>query len=54
LAASLFCGLQQLRQLRDVRRDPPRLIFGKQLGDVRCDPPRLIANKITRIAMIPA
>ena len=24
--------LQQLRQLRDIRRNPPRLIFGEQLG----------------------
>jgi hypothetical protein len=23
---------QQLRQLRNIRRDPPRLIFGEQLG----------------------
>jgi hypothetical protein len=25
---------QQLRQLGDVRRDPPRLVFGEQLGRV--------------------
>jgi hypothetical protein len=23
---------EQLRQLRDIRRDPPRLIFAEQLG----------------------
>jgi hypothetical protein len=26
----LFSGLQQLRQLGDIRRDPSRLIFGEQ------------------------
>src|SRR5215469_12581074 len=28
-----------LRQLGDIRRDPPRLVFGEQLG--YCSPPRL-------------
>jgi len=28
--------LQKLRQLGDIRRDPPRLIFAEQL---RCRPP---------------
>jgi hypothetical protein len=25
-------GLQQLRHLRNIRRDPPRLVVGEQLG----------------------
>jgi hypothetical protein len=37
LKADIETGLlspstQQLRQLRDIRRDPPRLIFAEQLG----------------------
>jgi hypothetical protein len=32
----------QLRQLRNVRRDPPRLVFGEQLGHIRRNPARLI------------
>ena len=31
---------QQLRQLGDIRRDPPRLILAEQLGG--CAPARLI------------
>jgi len=26
------CASQKLRQLGDIRRDPPRLVFGEQLG----------------------
>jgi hypothetical protein len=32
-----FGLFQQLRQLGDIRRDPPRFDFGEQLGR---DPPR--------------
>jgi hypothetical protein len=37
---NLFLTLQ-LRQLRDVRRDPPRLVFGQRLAEWRLTSSRL-------------
>ena len=39
-AATALKAEQQLRQLRDIRRDPSRLVFAEQLS--RRSPPRLI------------
>ena len=41
MAVDLIAGFaQKFRQLRDIRRNPSRLIFAEQLG--RRSPPRLI------------